>query len=212
MTNALRRDIIRAAGTPARDLDMGAVMDRSAQLGRNRKLMAGAGAVLPVLLLAVVVWVAAASPADRASGSVLDVPPAGEASGQFLDDGTPVWVTHTPDGEVHVLEAQHAERLQVWASHQVQWCNRTLLESRWGARFALDGTALGGPAPAGLRRYEVTSIDDDQLVVGPLDPTPGRRDHSYLSELGPLSCSPDVAEPHPAWADTFDEWRPLPAG
>ncbi|MGY6502684.1 MAG: hypothetical protein ACXIVQ_17505 [Acidimicrobiales bacterium] len=204
---SLRDDLVKAAGSPGRVLDMDAIVDRSADIGRQRRRMAGAGALLPVLLVMAVSWVAIRPPQDRAVGSVLEVPPAGQASGQFLDDGTPVWVTQSVDGDVHVLEAQHPDGFHVWASHQVLWCNRTLLESRWASRFALDGPALSGPSADGLRRFEISSIDGGRLVVGPLDPTPGRRDHSFLPELGPLSCAPEVAETHPAWADTFDQWH-----
>jgi hypothetical protein len=108
-----------------------------------------------------------------AEGTVLDVPPAGQATPARLSDGTPVFVSHEPSGDVHVVEARNPHRY--WGlTTLVGWCPPagTFESALDGSRFDVAGRHLIGPAPHGLATYEVTRNDRVVLVGARRDPQP----------------------------------------
>lgn len=128
------------------------------------------GAVVLAVAAAVTYLVVEVDGDDVDDGAtVLALPLVGDAAGEILDDGTPVWVVHDADGEVRVLRARdivdEAVPTQVWA---VIYCPTSgTFESYWGSRFDRAGRLLGGPAEAGLGVYDA-EVRDDQVVVGDL--------------------------------------------
>ena len=96
---------------------------------------------------------------------VLDVPPAGQAAPAELPDGTPVFVSHEPDGNVHVVEAVNPHAF--WGvTTLVGWCRQAgAFESPLdGSRFDAAGRHLYGPAPRDLATYTTTRNGDVVLV------------------------------------------------
>ena len=112
---------------------------------------------------------AVSSPAALAD---LPLPPPGQVWAEWLDDGTPVFVAHQPDGRVDVLGAELPLGFPGRAA--IGWCPAlgTFIQVMSGARFRRDGTYLGGPPPAGMPRYEADLIDGRVRVRRQLDPAP----------------------------------------
>ena len=101
----------------------------------------------------------------RDDAVVLEVPRAGQASPAELPDGTPVFVSHTPDGEVHVVEAINPHPF--WGlTTVVGWCPPAgaFEQSLDGSRFDAAGRHLYGPAPRDLATYATTRNGDVVLV------------------------------------------------
>jgi hypothetical protein len=100
-----------------------------------------------------------------AEDGVLPVPPVGEAIPAYLEDGTPVFVSHPADGEVHVLGARNPHEY----GHRgklVAWCP----SSGWfedlyhAAMFNAWGDYAGGPAPFALPDHAAELADDGRTV------------------------------------------------
>lgn len=198
-----------AAGSPRRDLDLEATLRRGEQLGRRaRRARVGFALSLVVLALAVAGLVLPQRDSDPLAGTeVLPLPELGAALDTYLDDGTPVWVTRTTDDEVHVLLAQ-SEGMHVWGRHTFTRFE-PFLESPWGSWFAADGTAVYGPAAAGLGRFETVEVGPDSVRVDlTVDPIPAPRNHGWSHPWPGVSvCREDMAIfPHAEWADGFEEW------
>jgi hypothetical protein len=100
-----------------------------------------------------------------AEAVVLDVPPAGQTLSAELPDGTPVFVSHEPDGDVHVVEAVNPHR-----SHGLQtlvgWCPEAggFEDAVDGSRFDASGRWLFGPAQRGLATFDGTAGTGAVLV------------------------------------------------
>lgn len=102
---------------------------------------------------------------DGGDATVLEVPPAGEAAPAELPDGTPVFVSHTADGDVHVVEAINPHAF--WGvTTLVGWCPPAgaFEQSLDGSRFDAAGRYLYGPAPRDLATYATTRNGDVVLV------------------------------------------------
>ena len=189
--------------------------DRVGKVARDRRRSVRLGLVAlagGVAVLVVVSWLSALWVATSPGPDVLALPAPGEAAGHLLGDGTRVWVARTTDGEVFVVEARHPESapsgMHTSATHVV-YCDEPLLESRWGSRFLADGTYLNGPALEDLRRYEVESITDERVTVGPIrsDARPDRRGQASATSDRIVGCPRDPrVVPHPAWAESFADW------
>lgn len=105
---------------------------------------------------------------------VLDVPQAGQAEPAELPDGTPVFVSHESDGDVHVVEAVNPHAF--WGvTTLVGWCRQAgAFESPFdGSRFDAAGRHLFGPAPRDLATY-TTTRNADVVAVGERVEPPGR--------------------------------------
>ena len=126
---------------------------------RMRVLLAAAIVILVIAVLGRGVG-------DRGEGAVvLDVPPAGQAAPAELPDGTPVFVSHAPDGGVHVVEAINPHRY--WGlTNLVGWCAPAggFEAGLDGSRFDAAGRWLFGPAPHDLPTYTATRNGDVVLV------------------------------------------------
>ncbi|WP_052666076.1 hypothetical protein [Nitriliruptor alkaliphilus] len=96
---------------------------------------------------------------------VLPVPPVGEVIAAYLDDGTPVFVSHPADGEVYVLGAANPHG-HGWLGKLAVYCP----SSGWfedlmhSARFNAWGDWTGGPAPHALPDHHAVLAEDGQTV------------------------------------------------
>ena len=108
---------------------------------------------------------------------VLPAPEVGEALAAYLDDGTPVFVSHPKDGEVVVLDAEDPRAPWGWR-RLVSYCPQSgwFEELRHGSRFNGWGQYTGGPSPAGLAAYPSELAPDGQTVrvIGPVGEHPPR--------------------------------------
>ena len=183
---------------------------RSVRRRRTRRRQAGATlATVAVAMVAVVVWPGGDLPdrvvideiagADGHVSGALPVPDRGSASAGYLDDGTPVFVSHANDGTVRVLDAldPHLDGKLIAYCPQVD----RLLEPRAGSTYLLDGTWTGGPSPADLSRYPAETTDDGARVVvsGPVEASEGRsaeqRDFTGMRCDDVVMHDPDRSEP-----------------
>jgi hypothetical protein len=108
----------------------------------------------------------------------LPVPPVGEAIAAYLEDGTPVFVSHPEDGEVYVLEAFDGHG-PGGVQEMVHWCPsaQQFAEARHGTRFNAYGDYAGGPAPRPLLDVPSEAVDDARVrVTGPPAPPRERTD------------------------------------
>lgn len=96
---------------------------------------------------------------------VLPVPPVGEAIAAYLDDGTPVFVSHPADGEVYVLGAASPRTLR-WQRRLVAWCPSSghFEDLRGDGRFNGWGDYAGGPQPYALPDHAATVSSDGRTV------------------------------------------------
>lgn len=121
------------------------------------------------------------APASQPAGSdVVAVPPRGETSAMFLDDGRPVFVVHHEDGTVSVVDGFSSHR--AWGVEElIVWCpsTREFVEGAHEARFDEYGEFASPPAPGGVATFafqvmETDSVGDpSSIVVGEMrDGTP----------------------------------------
>lgn len=166
----------------------------------------------------------AALPGLPAFPAMLELPPAGEVAAEHLGE-RPVFVVHRDDGEVLVVDAispdpgSYTEHPKVLAFCRQPWTFRTpdertivdttgTFDDLWhGSRFALDGTWLGGPAPTGVPRYEVLSVDADTVEIGPPGPAPGREVGPFQNRLGPEIHARPIADSTTDCTTEFDQTR-----
>jgi hypothetical protein len=102
---------------------------------------------------------------DPREQPALVVPVAGEASAAWLVDGTPVFVTHPSEGEVHVLAAGIG-------AHLVGWCADDQRFHAPDAVFAADGSLLEGSGTGLDRLPSELATSGGTRVVRLLDGQP----------------------------------------
>lgn len=103
---------------------------------------------------------------------LLERPAPGEVRPDHLPDGTPVWVIGHDDGSSDVLLGFDPHR-PFGLGKMLWWCEtaRALDNPHHGSKWDEYGVRIGGPAPEGLRSYEIQP-DGDQLVIGALRAAP----------------------------------------
>lgn len=129
--------------------------------------------------------------------NMLPIPQIGSAAASYLDDGTPVFISHAEEGTVRILDALDRRGGMVAFCPQV----RLLIEPRDGSTYQLDGTYAGGPSPADLSQYPAELTDDGNHVVvtGAREPSAGRS--AEQSEFPSPRCDdavthePDTSHP-----------------
>lgn len=153
----------------------------------------------------------------------LDLPPVGEVAASHVGE-RPVFVVHRDTGDVLVLDAISPHRAGTELPKVVAFCNQpwrfetrdqdTAVETPgtfddlWHAsRFALDGAYLGGPAPTGLARYRVLSVDADTVEIGPPGEAPEREVGPFEDVLGPRSSINGRDLGGPICTSAFDQTR-----
>lgn len=96
---------------------------------------------------------------------VLPVPPIGEVIAAYLEDGTPVFVSHPAESEVHVLGAASPRTLR-WQRRLVAWCPSSgqFEDLRGDGRFNAWGDYTGGPPPSALTDHPAIVSDDGRTV------------------------------------------------
>lgn len=99
------------------------------------------------------------------------MPEPGQAAPAYLVDNTPLFVVHTRDGNVHVLDPTPPEQPIML----VGWCeaDRTFASAD-GSQFAPDGSPQAGPATQGLSAYphQVIEVGETHGVAVTGSPTP----------------------------------------
>lgn len=96
---------------------------------------------------------------------VLPVPSVGEAIAAYLEDGTPVFVSHPEEGDVRVVGALNPH-VHAWDGKLVAYCPSSgwFEDLRHGSRFNAWGDWMGGPAPSALPDHEADVSVDGQTV------------------------------------------------
>ena len=162
MDDRYRRELTKLHGgeLPADLWDRVQEGPRMAPLGppRRSRVTAGVVAFAVFALAAFFVWKAFPSTAASQPGgsTVVTVPPRGETSAVFLDDGRPVFVVHHVDGTVSVVDAFSSHR--AWGVEELNvWCpsTREFVEVAHEAHFDEYGTLTPVSGPAGGRRRDV---------------------------------------------------------
>lgn len=129
----------------------------------------------------------------------------GEARPDHLPDGTPVWVIGHGDGSADVLLG-FDPHTPLGLGKMLWWCERAaaLDNPHHGSKWDEYGIRIGGPAPTGLRSYDLR-VEGDRLILGPLrnaPPTTVR--HSGPPEHERQWCTGDDA---PVRYHRFEGWR-----
>jgi len=130
------------------------------------------------------------------SPETLAVPAIGDTDGDFLADGTPVFVVLSLDGSIYVVAAVSTHL----ADDPMGWCEatRTIEDVAHGAKWDETGRYSAGPASSDLGTFELgLSNDFTEVVVRNYLPADGRSDpvaisgesceHSGLMQLHPGS-------------------------
>lgn len=128
----------------------------------------------------------------------LPVPPVGEAIPAYLEDGTPVFVSHPEEGEVRVVGALNPHVVG-WGGKLVAWCP----SSGWfedlyhSATFNAWGDYTGGPAPYALPDHEaILSADGTTVqVTGAVDHTRDRADRRAEQPPAGPACGDGYGDP-----------------
>jgi hypothetical protein len=108
----------------------------------------------------------------------LTVPAIGDTNGEVLADGTPVFVVHSSDGTIYVVEAVSAHL----ADDAMGWCaaTRTIEDVAHGAKWDETGRYVAGPARSDLGTFEL-GLSDDFVEVRNYLPAVGRSDPGPIS-------------------------------
>jgi hypothetical protein len=143
------------------------------------------------------------TPGTLAGSNILDVPPRGKADAAFLADGRPVWVVHTRDGSITVVDGFSPHR--AWGISQLLlWCPANYFAS-WpdGSYFDRYGTWRGGrPAPPGLASFGFDVLRRDAVgdpvevrvgAIGP--PIPSGHASITSQRADPTACGSVTASP-----------------
>lgn len=152
-------------------------------------LIVAAGAALALVIIALLTSSENGDPLGT-----LAIPAPGDTVAATLADGDPVFVTHSPDGEIAVVEAISTHI----ASDPMAWCpsSRTIDGVDHGARWDPSGRYLAGPGRTDLGTYEfVVSDDGNSLEVTKYSPPDGRSFES--SGVAGPSCETGGYELHP---------------
>jgi len=133
----------------------------------NRSSWGSAALFIVAVLVAgaALVLNAALRPASTVS-SIIELPPAGEASAVQLEDGHPVFVVHHADGQVSVLEAFSTHVLS-GIFKMLAWCPeaRIFSDLAHGARYDESGIHTGGPALGNMKEADWQPGSTGHLVV-----------------------------------------------
>ncbi len=125
-----------------------------------KRLSIGAALLIVVVLLVVAGTLAASLLGTAAPESEVSLqrPPAGHVRADYLPDGTPVWVIGHEDGRVDVLLG-FDRHVPFNLGKLLWWCPsaRALTNPHHGSRWDEFGVKLGGPAPAGLASWDVST-------------------------------------------------------
>jgi hypothetical protein len=115
-------------------------------------------AISAILIGIAVVFVGAAVVFGLFDGQDLEtdklvVPAVGETTGDFLADGTPVFVVHALDGSIRVVEAVSTHL----PDDPMGWCaaTRTIEDVAHGAKWDETGSYVAGPARSDLGTFEL---------------------------------------------------------
>jgi hypothetical protein len=208
MDDRYRRELTKLhGGEPPADL-WERVLDgpRLAPLGPSPRSRVTAAVVAFAIfgLAAGLLWQAFRSSGGQPAGSApIVVPPRGETSAVFLDDGRPVFVVHHLDGTVSVVDGFSSHR--AWGVEELNvWCpsTRLFVEVAHEAHFDEYGGRQAGPAPGGVATFAFDIADADaagdpaSIVVGEMqEPTPD----PHSGPERPPFCPPgkgDVGDAH----------------
>ena len=155
MDDRYRRELTKLHhGEPPADLwDRALEGPRLAPLGPSPRSRVTAAIVAFAVfgLAAGLLWRSFAESGNQPAGSnQITVPPRGETSAVFLDDGRPVFVVHHQDGTVSVVDAFSSHR--AWGVEELNvWCpsTREFVEVAHEAHFDEYGTLTPDSGPAG---------------------------------------------------------------
>lgn len=166
---------------------------------RRTRVVAAVTALGVFAAVGVLLWIAftpGRTAVDTLSGpNVVAVPPRGEVSPVFLDDGRPVFVVHHEDGTVSVVDAFSSHR--AWGFEELNvWCSSTreFVELFHETRFDEYGDWAGvGPAPTGLQTFAFEPVeldaDGDPATIRIGEIRPGSPEG-----VGPEGSDPDRPE------------------
>ncbi len=130
----------------------------------HARVVAAVVALVLFVVAALLAW-QAFRPSDRvqpAGSATIVVPPRGQASAVFLQDGRPVFVVHHEDGSVSVVDAFSSHR--AWGVEDMTvWCPtaREFVEVAHEARFDEFGGFAAPPAPGGLVTWGFHILQSD---------------------------------------------------
>lgn len=98
--------------------------------------------------------------------TVLPLPPVGSTAPEFLPDGTPVFVVHPAEGDVHVVEAI-STHTPYDLSKPVGWCASSGGFEDWvhGSKWDATGRRRDGPTPLGLTTYPTLGVEGSLVRV-----------------------------------------------
>ena len=155
MDDRYRRELTKLhRGEPPADLwDRALDGPRLAPLGPSPRSRVTAAIVAFAIfgLAAGLLWRSFAGSGNQPAGSnQIAVPPRGQTSAVFLDDGRPVFVVHHQDGTVSVVDAFSTHR--AWGVEELNvWCptTREFVEGAHEAHFDEYGTLTPESGPAG---------------------------------------------------------------
>jgi hypothetical protein len=128
----------------------------------------------------------------------LPVPEVGSVAPGYLEDGTPVFVSHPESGTVLVLDATSPHQ----ESKLVAYCTSNgLLEDLYhGSMFTGWGDWIAGPSPTGLPVHPHELLGGQRLrVTGPVGPGSER-----TQPLGPDDVGPQGPSCEPGYGDLAD--------
>ena len=165
-------------GEPPADLwDRALEGPRLAPLGPSPRSRVTAAIVAFAIfgLAAGLLWRSFAEPGHQPAGSSqITVPPRGQTSAVFLDDGRPVFVVHHQDGTVSVVDAFSTHR--AWGVEELNvWCpsTREFVEVAHEAHFDEYGvlTPDSGPAGSGgVATFAFSVVDERRRRRSGVDP------------------------------------------
>ena len=211
MDDRYRRELTKLHhGEPPADLwDRALDGPRLAPLGPSPRSRVTAAIVAFAIfgLAAGLLWRSFAESGSQPAGSnQITVPPRGETSAVFLDDGRPVFVVHHRDGTVSVVDAFSTHR--AWGVEELNvWCptTREFVEVAHEAHFDEYGTLTPESGPAGRGGVATFAFsvetsdaagDPASIRIGQIQEptTPGRNS----LETRPPFCPSDGTDPDQA--------------
>ena len=211
MDDRYRRELTKLHhGEPPADLwDRALEGPRLAPLGPSPRSRVTAAIVAFAIfgLAAGLLWRSFAEPGHQPAGSnQITVPPRGQTSAVFLDDGRPVFVVHHQDGTVSVVDAFSTHR--AWGVEELNvWCptTREFVEVAHEAHFDEYGTLTPDSGPAGsggVATFAFSVVESDaagdpaSIRIGQIQEptTPGRNS----GESRPPFCPSGDIDPEQA--------------
>ena len=203
-------ELLDSAVIAGRDLDVDAVLGRTAQLRRRRAVFASAVAVVVLLIAFAVVWTPSRPDVILSSpeADIFPLPPAGEVDAVVTESGARVWLVHHEDGEVTAL-ATVAPQDESVVPAQLGWCpaSRLFEDVHGGSVFDEYGRLGSGGAANDLVCHELDMLADARVRVGRLLPAAPRSEVT----LAPwqVRCSGDRGKAPPQLDGlTFPDYPP----